>query len=415
MTEGATRPGPTVTGFAINCAIAALRRNNIDPQQLLNHAGLAEHRFDDPQARVSALGQARFLEYSAEALDDSTLGLHLAEEGNPRDAGLLFYVGAAARNLGEALALVARYFRVADESVRMKLARQAEGFKVEITFVGLSRHLLRQQTEFGIAMLVKAMRAASGYDVRPTGVKFAHIRTGDVQEFRRFFGCVSSLARRRINWSSRTKHSPFRSSRETRSCWICCVGSARRLRERARPLQARTAPRSRTRFSGCCPKVGLTRKPSPRRSPSAPERCRAGYRKKELPSPRSLTNCGAASRSNISKTRALRRRRSRGCWAMRARPRSITPSGDGRAARRRRPEKRRNVPSQCKSRCARLNTTRAHERAQFDGKPHDPIELVGRGRRNRLAGAADCAGALITEERRQPDSRESLCGVDALG
>ena len=44
-------------------------------------------------------------------------------------------------------------------------------------------------TEFGIAMIVKAMRAASGYDVRPTGVKFAHIRAGDVQEFRRFFGC----------------------------------------------------------------------------------------------------------------------------------------------------------------------------------------------------------------------------------
>ena len=196
VTEGAIRPGPTVTGFAINCAIAALRKHNIDPQQLLNHAGLAEHRFDDPQARVSALGQARFLEYSAEALDDSTLGLHLAEEGNPRDAGLLFYLGAAARNLGEALALVARYFRVADESVRMKLARQAEGFKVEITFVGLSRHLLRQQTEFGIAMLVKAMRAASGYHVRPTGVKFAHIRTG-VQVASS--AAWSSLARRRIN------------------------------------------------------------------------------------------------------------------------------------------------------------------------------------------------------------------------
>ncbi len=88
------------------------------------------------------------------------------------------------------MALLARYFCIADESVRMKLARQPEGVKVEITFVGLSRHLLRQQTEFGIAMIVKAMRAASGYDVRPTRVKFAHIRTGDVQEFRRFFGCV---------------------------------------------------------------------------------------------------------------------------------------------------------------------------------------------------------------------------------
>ena len=87
------------------------------------------------------------------------------------------------------MALLARYFRIADESVRMKLAQQAEGFKVEITFVGLSRHLLRQQTEFGIAMIVKAMRAASGYDVRPTRVRFAHIRPSDVQEFERSFGC----------------------------------------------------------------------------------------------------------------------------------------------------------------------------------------------------------------------------------
>ena len=189
MIEGATRPGPTVTGFAINCAIAALRKHNIDPQQLLRRAGLSERSFDDPQARVTTLLQARFLEYSAEALGDTAFGLHLAEEGDPRDAGLIFYVGSVARNVGEALALVARYIRIADESVRMKLARQQEGFKVEINFAGLSRHLLRHQTEFAVAMAVKAIRAASGYDVRPTRVRFAHIRPRDAQEFERFFGC----------------------------------------------------------------------------------------------------------------------------------------------------------------------------------------------------------------------------------
>jgi AraC-like DNA-binding protein len=189
VTEGASRQGPTVTSFAINRAIAALRKHNVDPLRLLNRAGLSEHCFDDRQARVSALGQARFLEYSAEALGDTAFGLHLAEQGDPRDGGLLFYLGSAARNLGEAMTLLARYFRIADESVRMKLAQQAEGFKVEITFVGLSRHLLRQQTEFGIAMIVKAMRAASGYDVRPTRVRFAHIRPSGGQEFERFFGC----------------------------------------------------------------------------------------------------------------------------------------------------------------------------------------------------------------------------------
>ncbi len=38
-------------------------------------------------------------------------------------------------------------------------------------------------------MAVKAIRAASGYDVRPTRVRFAHIRPRDAQEFERFFGC----------------------------------------------------------------------------------------------------------------------------------------------------------------------------------------------------------------------------------
>ena len=189
MTEGTTRRGPTVIGFAINCAIAALRKHNIDPRQLLNRAGLSERSFDDPQTRVPTLGQARFLEYSAEALGDTAFGFHLAKEGNARDAGLIFYVGSAARNVGEAAALVVRYIRIADESVRVKLVRQPEGVKVEIHFAGLSRHLLRHQAEFAVAMAVKAIRAASGYDVRPTRVRFAHARPSGGQEFERFFGC----------------------------------------------------------------------------------------------------------------------------------------------------------------------------------------------------------------------------------
>ncbi len=38
-------------------------------------------------------------------------------------------------------------------------------------------------------MAVKAIRAASGYDVRPTRVRFAYIRPSGGREFERFFGC----------------------------------------------------------------------------------------------------------------------------------------------------------------------------------------------------------------------------------
>ena len=58
-----------------------------------------------------------FLEYAAEALDDGAFGLHLAKEANPRAAGLLFYVTSAASNVGEALALFARYSRIVNEAV----------------------------------------------------------------------------------------------------------------------------------------------------------------------------------------------------------------------------------------------------------------------------------------------------------
>ena len=71
-------------------------------------------------SRISAASQSKFLEYAAEAMDDSAFGLHLAEEANPREAGLLFYVTSAANNLGEALALFARYSRIVNEAVRIK-------------------------------------------------------------------------------------------------------------------------------------------------------------------------------------------------------------------------------------------------------------------------------------------------------
>ena len=48
---GATRQAlPTVTGFAVKCAIAALRQRSADPGPLLHRAGLAEGDLDAPRA-----------------------------------------------------------------------------------------------------------------------------------------------------------------------------------------------------------------------------------------------------------------------------------------------------------------------------------------------------------------------------
>ena len=180
---------PTATGFAVKSAIAALQSRNIAPGPLLQRVGLSESELGNPQRRLSVAAQAEFLERAGQALGDTAFGLHLAEGANPRQSGVLFYVGSAAKDFGEAQALFARYLRIVNESARVKLTREREGMVAEWSFVGVSRHLIRQNVEFGLAVVVRGGREITGRDLHPIRVAFAHERTNDLKEFERFFGC----------------------------------------------------------------------------------------------------------------------------------------------------------------------------------------------------------------------------------
>ena len=114
VTEDASWQGlPTAMGFAAKQAIDALRRRNVATAPVLRAAGISERDLaeSDPlHHRISAAGQSRLLDCAAEAIEDTAFGLHLAEQADPRNAGIIFYVVSAAENLGEALALLDSLF-----------------------------------------------------------------------------------------------------------------------------------------------------------------------------------------------------------------------------------------------------------------------------------------------------------------
>ena len=149
---------PTATGFAARQAIAALRKRDIEVAPLLRRVGLSERALDNRQHRISAVAQVKLLECAAEALGDSAFGLHLAQQSNPREVGLLFYVASAAKTIGEALTLYGRYCRIVNEAVRLKATRSPERVSVQLHFVGLPRHLARQNVEFMTAASTKGLR-----------------------------------------------------------------------------------------------------------------------------------------------------------------------------------------------------------------------------------------------------------------
>ena len=190
MAEETTRQVlPTATGFSARQAIAALQNHNVAVAPLLQRVGLSEREFDTRQGRISASAQSKLLEYAAEALNDSAFGLHLAQQTNPREVGLLFYVAAAAKNVSEAVTLYERYCRIVNEAVRVKVLEGESGVVVEFVFVGVSRHRVRQNAEFGLAAMIKALREIAGRNIHPTLVSFAHAGNSNGRELERFFGC----------------------------------------------------------------------------------------------------------------------------------------------------------------------------------------------------------------------------------
>jgi AraC-like DNA-binding protein len=189
VTTGRIPRLPTATGFAARRAVVALRNHNIDPTPLLQRFGLTEQAVNEDEIRVSAAAQARFLESAAETLKDPALGFHLATEVNPRAVGLLFYVASAAKDLGEAIELFARYLRIVNEAVRVKLTRQNRDLAVELQLVGVPRLRAGHNAEFGVAVIVKSLREITGRTVHPTKITFVHIRSSGFREFERFCGC----------------------------------------------------------------------------------------------------------------------------------------------------------------------------------------------------------------------------------
>ena len=199
LPEDATSEGlPTTMGFAAKNAIEALLRRDVATAPVLRKAGVSEHDLvaSGPlNHRILAVEQSRLLDCAAEAIDDTAFGLHLAEQADPRKAGIIFYAMSAAENLGEALALFDRYSRIVNEAGRLKLTASPHGLIVEIGIVGLPRPLGRQGAEFLMAVIVRALRELAGRNIRPIRVAFAHARNADMAEFARFFGCPVEFGR----------------------------------------------------------------------------------------------------------------------------------------------------------------------------------------------------------------------------
>src|SRR6202012_5533220 len=125
MASSAGTRGGTVKmcgGVISRLVYARAKHKGIDVAPLLKQAGLTEDVIHDRSASVGVANQIKFVDLVAEALGDDLLGFHLAEDFDPREIGLLYYVAASADTMGDALQRGERYIKLQNEAVRFKVS-----------------------------------------------------------------------------------------------------------------------------------------------------------------------------------------------------------------------------------------------------------------------------------------------------
>jgi AraC-like DNA-binding protein len=170
-------------------AISAwLSKNGATADDLARHLG--ERSGESLKVRVSAsmYELALVLDAAAEIIGDDCLAVRIAANLDPRDFGVLGYLGLASRTLGEALHNLVRYHAVTKGPARYEIETTADAVHIfrHVSDPRLIAH--RHTNELVAAILVRCYRFFTGLAIRPIEVRFVHVRRSQVREIAEFFG-----------------------------------------------------------------------------------------------------------------------------------------------------------------------------------------------------------------------------------
>ena len=157
----------------------------VNVAKLLTQSALTINDIHDGTVRINAQKQINFVELVAGAIGDSNFGFHLAREFDLRTIGLLYYVAASAKTLGDALQRAARCSATVNEGIFLAI-RHGKSLQVSFKYKAVARYTDRQQIEFWVTALVRIVRHLTNRKIHPLRIRLVHHKpdaTGELKEF----------------------------------------------------------------------------------------------------------------------------------------------------------------------------------------------------------------------------------------
>jgi len=174
-------------GLISRLAYARANQTGADVGKLLKKSGLTFNEIYDASVRISAQKQIEFVELIADKIEDPNLGFHLARTFDLRTIGLLYYVAASAKTLGDALLKAARCSTIINDGVLLGIRHDAS-LRVSFKYRDLPRYADQQQIEFWITTLVRLVRHLTNREIHPLRVRVVHHKNDSIDDVKKFLG-----------------------------------------------------------------------------------------------------------------------------------------------------------------------------------------------------------------------------------
>jgi len=187
--------GNTATILYVRSLIPVVAARGLSQERFLNILGLTEATLDDIDARVSKETVAKAWSISAELTGDVHLGLMASLYAPLGTFPALDHIAANMPTVGEGLSSIARYCRLCDSELWMRLQETKEGAVVLLSFPDTERAYSRHWAEWYIGLILSRARALSGrLDLPAHRVSLQHRAGSELSSLVSLLGCEPTFS-----------------------------------------------------------------------------------------------------------------------------------------------------------------------------------------------------------------------------
>jgi AraC-like DNA-binding protein len=167
----------------------------LNPQPLLNAAGLSRSMLADPERRIPAAAAVRLLEDSARQSGCETFGLRMAESRQLSDFGVASLLLIHQPTLRDALVATMKYRHLLNELLAIHVEESGRTVVIREEFVPEAGTASRQATELALGALYRLCGALLGPNWKPHSINFTHAAPENLLDHRRVFRCAIEFDR----------------------------------------------------------------------------------------------------------------------------------------------------------------------------------------------------------------------------